>query len=134
MGGKFPLSPYFGNYPDGPCISAFPPPGVTLDDDDELRVVGTLRFRMPEDDVDFPLWDDDGPMPDDPEDLHAGVGLSAHLVADLSAWGAAWNQRRGLSSQELEAHRAGLRAEAVALVDRMRLETHEGIEVELDLR
>lgn len=120
MSGRYPLSPYFGDYPHGRYVSAFSPPGPQFDDH-TYQVKGVLRFRMPEDEVDFPLWDDNGLLPEEDELLASGLGISAALVADLKAWGAEWN--RGGSDLER------LRAEAGALVDRLRQEVTDGIEV-----
>ncbi len=85
-----PPSPHFGD-PSGPHWSAFPPPGREDADDEPVEIVGVLRFRMPEDAVDFPLWDDHGLLPEEPELLHEQLGLSLSLVADLMDWGRAWN-------------------------------------------
>lgn len=54
---------------------------------------------MPEEDVDFPLWDDRGLLPDEPDLLAAGLGISPDLVEELRAWGGRWNAaRRALRS------------------------------------
>ena len=132
MSGRYPLSPYFGDYPNGRYISAFPAPGAGLDDDD-LEVRGVIRFRMPEHEVDFPLWDDEGALPEETELLEAGLGVSGVLVADLMAWGAAWNDGQPRTREEHERDRERLRAEAVVLVDRMRQELNDGLQVVLDL-
>lgn len=133
MSQQGPLSPHFGDYPHGRYVSAFPPPGARVDDDDGFEVEGVIRFRMPEEDVDFPLWDDGGLLPDEPEILQAGLGLSAGLVTDLKAWGAAWNDTQARTEDARELHRDRLRAVAATLIDRLRGELRDGVEVVLDL-
>ena len=82
-------------------ISAFPPSGAQFDNDG-VEVVGVIRFRMPEDEVDLPLWDDHGLLPAEPELLKSGLGISAALIADLLAWGAACNDRQPRTRHEFE--------------------------------
>lgn len=134
MSGRYPLSPYFGDYPNGRYISAFAPPGAPSPDDDDFEAAGVIRFRMPEEEVNFPLWDDNGLLPDDPELLESGLGLSAALVADLKTWGAEWNDRRSQACPDFTVRRERLREKADVLIDRMRRELHEGLQVVLDLR
>jgi hypothetical protein len=75
-------------------------------------------------------------LPEEPELLEAGLGLSAALTDDLKAWGRAWNKRppHGDQGEDRDVRRERLLAEAVVLVDRMRGELKEGLRVELDLR
>ncbi len=125
-----PPSPHFGD-PSGPHWSAFPPPGREDVDDEPLEIDGVLRFRMPEDEVDFPLWDDQGLLPEEPEILHEQLGLSLGLVADLMDWGRAWNAAdRGEAGDR---DRAELMSQAALLVDRLCSELGDGQRVELDL-
>ena len=125
-----PPSPHFGD-PSGPHWSAFPPPGREDADDEPLEIVGVLRFRMPEDAVDFPLWDDHGLLPEEPEILHEQLGLSLGLVADLMDWGRAWN---GVGPGEAgDGDRSELVSQASLLVDRLRSELGDGQRVVLDL-
>lgn len=99
----------------------------------DLQVHGVIRFWMPEDDVDFPLWDDDGLLPEEPELLESGLGISPALVADLQAWGARWNDTRPTPQAQADAGRELLRTEANALVERMRSELRVGLRVVVDL-
>lgn len=99
----------------------------------DIQVHGVVRFWMPEDDVDFPLWDDDGLLPEEPELLESGLGISPALVADLQAWGARWNDTRPTPRTQADAGRGLLRSEADALVARMRSELRVGLRVVVDL-
>lgn len=53
-------------------------------------VDGRIVFA-PEETVDVPLWDDDGPLPDDEEWLTTTLGLSVKLIDDLKSWATDWN-------------------------------------------
>ena len=66
--------PYLGDYPNGAYWAALLPPGSAPGDETSFEVAGVIRFRMPEDDVDLPLWDDEGLMPWESELLEAGLG------------------------------------------------------------
>jgi hypothetical protein len=92
-----------------------------------FEVVGVIRFRMPEDDVDLPLWDDDGLLPWETEILQAGLGVSRELIGDIKTWGVTWNAQP-------TAGRDRLVAEAGVLVERMRSELKDGLRVELEMR
>ena len=137
MSGHEPPPPYLGDYPNGAYWAALAPPGSAPGDETSFEVAGVIRFRMPEDDVDLPLWDDEGLMPWESELLEAGLGLSAALIADLKAWGVAWNaspRANDPAGEGRESRRERLAAEAALLVDRMRGELKDGLRVELDLR
>lgn len=129
--------PYFGDYPNGAYWSASLPPRIEMDDNAAFAVDGVVRFRMPEEDVDLPLWDDNGLLPEESELLQAGLGLSPALIADIKAWGVAWNANRrpqGPLREGRVASRKRLAAESAVLVDRMGGELRDGLHVELDLR
>jgi hypothetical protein len=53
-------------------------------------VEGTHIRMMAEWSFTMPLWDADGPLPEDPDYLHRELGISRKLIADLAAWGTAW--------------------------------------------
>ena len=101
------------------------------EDEESFEVVGTIRFCMPEDEVDLPLWDDNGLLPWEPELLEAGLGISVGLVEDLTYWGSAWNARHRVHDPAAQETR--LRTEATVLAERIRKELRAGIEVVLDL-
>jgi hypothetical protein len=106
--------------------------GGDAGDEETFEVLGIIRFCMPENEVDLPLWDDDGLLPWEPELLEAGLGISAKLTDDLKCWGAAWNSRRRVRDPASQEER--LRTEAGALVEGMRSELKPGLEVRLELR
>ena len=135
VAGREPPSPHFGD-PDGAHWFAFPPSRAEQQDEETFEVCGVIRFRMPEDEVDLPLWDDGGLLPEESELLEVGLGLSAALIADVKAWGVAWNASRRAAGrgEAWEPRRDRLVAEAVVLVDRMRAESKGGLQVELDFR
>ena len=137
MSDRKPPPPYLGDYPNGAYWAALLPPGSAPGDETSFEVAGVIRFRMPEDDVDLPLWDDEGLMPWESELLEAGLGLSADLIADVKAWGVAWNaspRANDPAGEGRESRRERLAAEAALLVDRMSGELKDGLRVELDLR
>jgi hypothetical protein len=70
---------------------AFPPPGYIDEEEGERPVEATGIRMMGEYGVTVPLWDVGGPLPDDPGYLERELGLSRQLVADLAAWGDAWD-------------------------------------------
>jgi hypothetical protein len=86
--GREPLPRYFGDYPNGAYISAYPPPGYVEPDEPDYTVHGdTIKF-MWDYGVVVPLWTDwDGLVPEEPEWLKEALGLSDSLIEDLSAWG-----------------------------------------------
>ena len=65
---------------------AHPPPGSDEHADDERHVAGlVIRFMWDHGCV-VPLWDEEGPLPEDPDWLAAELGLSRELVEDMAAW------------------------------------------------
>lgn len=93
---------------------AFPPPGYTEDHDDaEPPVEGTRIRLMGEYGVTMPLWDEGGPLPNDPEYLHRELGISAALSRDLAVWGEAWDSDADPTEHAAERRRllARLKAE-----------------------
>ncbi len=72
---------------DGYRWLANPPPGAPqAEDGDERRVVGSVIRFMWDHGCGVPLWDEDGPLPDDPDWLAAELGVSRTLVGDMAAW------------------------------------------------
>ena len=72
---------------------AFPPPGHTEDAEGEREpapVEGPEIRMMGEWGVTTPLWDANGPLDEDPDYLSRELGISQQLIADLAAWGEAW--------------------------------------------
>lgn len=71
--------------------------------------------------VSMPLWDEGGPVPDDPDWLERELGLSRDLVADLAAWAADWDVPTSdpTSRQAWVSRRAQHKAEAQRLFTRL---------------
>jgi hypothetical protein len=64
------------------------------DDDDlplEERVVRGRITTMPEYTLEFPLWDEEGPI-EERELLERELGLSAALIDDLARWQDEWDR------------------------------------------
>jgi hypothetical protein len=128
--------PIFGD-PDGPHWSAFPPPGTDPNEEesaDDLALGQTrvIRFRMPEQDVDWPLWDDGGLMPDEPDLLEQTLGLSTRLVAALADWGTRWNANGRdwtCTEAERDARRGQCATEAAPLVTELKNELGPNVRV-----
>jgi len=120
MAGREPPSPYFGD-PNGAHWSAFPPSRADERGEETFEVSGLIRFRMPEHEVDLPLWGEGGLFPEESELLEAGLGLSGALIADIKAWGVAWNARRRTEGrgEAPEPRQERLVAEAEVLVDQI---------------
>ena len=82
-----PLSPYFGDYPDGMYWSAIRREGTdAVDEVDEDYTVEGPNLRIMWDEGAGPLWASDGLLPDNPEWLQRALDLSDALVADLLRW------------------------------------------------
>ena len=114
-----PLSPYFGDYPDGAYWSAHPPPGYVHDDSPDYTVEGdTIRF-MWDYGVTVPLWVTGGLVPDDKEWLRRALGLRYPLVRDLRAWGEAMNELDADPRLRTDEAYAELDRQARALVERV---------------
>ena len=103
-----------------------------MNDGEPFQVEGVIRFRMPEPEVDLPLWDDGGLLPEEPELLEAGLGVTADLVEELTSWGAAWNARHRVSDSEAQEER--LRDQAASLVEKVRRQLRDGLQIEMHLR
>lgn len=77
---------HFGDFPHGAYWSA---DRRELPDDKaaEYAVSGSLIRFMWDYGVTVPLWDAQGLLPEEPEELKAALGLSDSLIADLTRWG-----------------------------------------------
>lgn len=100
---------------------AYPPGADEPRDHDETPSVTGPEIRFMWDySVSVPLWADGGLLPDDPDWLGEALGLSADLVAELTAWGNAMEEldsRTSLGDQQ--AYRE-LASRAAALVEELR--------------
>jgi hypothetical protein len=77
--------------------------------------------------IDIPLMDDEGLLPSDPGWLHAHLGLSETLVAELKAWMAAFNDTIGSPHRAGVAVRADYVARGYQLQERVRAELLPGL-------
>jgi hypothetical protein len=84
---------------------ADPPAGVVEPEDEEQHVAGTVIRFMWDYGCDVPLWDEDGPLLEDPDWLAAELGLSGELVRDLVAWAAHYEDAAGGREHPHEAER-----------------------------
>jgi hypothetical protein len=64
------------------------PPGSAEPEDEERHVAGSVIRFMWDHGCVVPLWDEEGPLPEDPDWLEAELGLSRDLVDDMAAWAA----------------------------------------------
>lgn len=85
---------------------AYHPSGSRGHSDDEAWQAppehSTIRL-MGEDSVDVPLWDEEGLMFSNVDELQRELGVSAELADDLVSWGRAWQTRSGESNHDSEA-------------------------------
>ncbi|MCY7396345.1 MAG: hypothetical protein LH468_09390 [Nocardioides sp.] len=80
---------YLGVYPHALYWSAERPAGVAEDAALESTVGGDVIRFMWDYGVVVPLWDGNGPVPEEPEWLRSALGLSDVLIDDLRRWGTA---------------------------------------------
>lgn len=90
-----PLSPYFGDYPNGAYWSAVTSQSRGDNEAPDYTVTGDVIRFMWDYGVRIPLWTDGGLLPSKPEWLRTALGLSDPLIEDLRAWGDAMNELDG---------------------------------------
>ncbi len=84
------------------------PVGYRVDNDEETwdrPREGSLIRLMGEHEVDVPLWAEGGLIFNDGEELAREWGVSAALVADIVAWGIAWQTSAGQTDHNAEGAR-----------------------------
>ena len=91
---------------------AMSPEGYRVDNEEETCErprEGSLIRLMGEHEVDVPLWGEDGLIFNDGDELAREWGVSAALVADIVAWGIAWQTAAGQADHNAEGARLVLR-------------------------
>lgn len=97
---------WYAYLPDGSRIPA-------SDDAWEAPPDGTVIRLMGEHTVPVPLWDQDGLMFGEPEELIRELGVSGALAGDLQDWAERWHTESRQPQHD---------ADAMALLDRLRVE------------
>ena len=101
-------------------------------DGDQEHVTGAVLRFMGDHGVDMPLWDEEGPLPNDPSWLSDELGLSRELIGDLAAWAADWETSSSedpVRPSEWVAQRAEHAERGSRLFERLRSEAPEHLEV-----
>lgn len=98
-------------------------PDPDVDGNREWSVGRHVRIMCDEGGV--PLWDENGRLPEEPEFLTDFLGLSATLIADLTAW--AEEERKLQRGDRAASHLARGRS----LLKRVRKEIRHDVSVEL---
>lgn len=85
---------------------AFNPDGSHIGDSDDAwrpPAEGSVIRLMGEHSVTVPLWDDEGLMFGEPDELVRELGVSPALAADLAAWADAWHTASRQPGHDAEA-------------------------------